>query len=41
MGELAPLVNGRGGGKAEMARGAGSDPSGVEALLARSRELIA
>ena len=41
MGELAPLVNGRGGGKAEMARGAGSDPSGVEALLAKSRELIA
>ncbi len=41
MGELAQLVNGKGGGKAEMARGAGSDPSGVEALLARSRELIA
>jgi alanyl-tRNA synthetase len=40
MGELAPLVNGRGGGKAEMARGAGSDPSGVEALLSRARELI-
>jgi alanyl-tRNA synthetase len=41
MGELAPLVNGRGGGKAEMARGAGSDSSGVEALLSRCRELIA
>jgi alanyl-tRNA synthetase len=41
MGEFAPLVNGRGGGKAEMARGAGSDPSGVEALLSRCRELIA
>ena len=40
MGELAPLVNGRGGGKAEMARGAGSNPSGVEALLSRARELI-
>ena len=40
MGELAPLVNGRGGGKAEMARGAGSSPSGVEALLSRARELI-
>ncbi|MFP6874277.1 MAG: alanine--tRNA ligase [Verrucomicrobiales bacterium] len=40
MGELAPLVGGRGGGKAEMARGAGSDSSGVGALLARSRELI-
>jgi len=40
MGELAPLVNGRGGGKAEMARGAGSNPSGVEDLLSRARELI-
>ena len=41
MGELAPLVGGKGGGKPEMARGAGSDASGIDAVLARARELVA
>ncbi len=39
LGELAPLIGGKGGGKPEMARGAGGDPSGVEALHAKAREL--
>ena len=38
--ELAPLVGGRGGGKPEMARGAGSDPSKIEALLAEAEKLL-
>ena len=38
--ELAPLIGGKGGGKPEIARGAGNDPSGVEALLEKARELI-
>ena len=32
--------SGKGGGKPEMARGAGGDPSGVEALLAKAKELV-
>jgi len=40
IGELGPLVGGKGGGKPEMARGAGNDPSGIPALLAKARELV-
>ena len=40
LGELAPLVGGKGGGKPEMARGAGSDPGGIDALIAKARELV-
>ena len=40
LGELASLVGGKGGGKPEMARGAGSDPSGIPALLEKARELV-
>ena len=40
IGELAPLVGGKGGGKPEMARGAGNDPAGIPALLERARELV-
>jgi alanyl-tRNA synthetase len=40
LGDLAPLIGGKGGGKPEMARGAGGDPSGVEALIAKARELV-
>ncbi len=38
--ELAPLVGGKGGGKPEMARGAGDDPSGIGVLLEKARELV-
>ncbi len=38
--ELAPVVGGRGGGKPEMARGAGSDPSKVDDLLAKAHLLL-
>ena len=41
MGELAPIVDGRGGGKPEHARGAGNDPSKVGELLAKAREILA
>ncbi len=40
IGELAPLVGGKGGGKPEMARGAGNDPAGIPALLERARGLV-
>ncbi|MFT4548906.1 MAG: alanyl-tRNA synthetase [Pseudoalteromonas tetraodonis] len=40
IGELGPLVGGKGGGKPEMARGAGNDPSGIPALLKKARELV-
>jgi alanyl-tRNA synthetase len=38
---MAPLVGGRGGGKAAMAQGGGEDPSGVDAALAAAKSLIA
>ncbi|MAT30472.1 MAG: hypothetical protein CMP29_01620 [Roseibacillus sp.] len=34
---LAPLVGGKGGGKPDMARGAGADRSGKNNLLAAAR----
>ena len=40
IGELGPLVGGKGGGKPEMARGAGNDPSGIPALLEEARGLV-
>ena len=36
--ELAPKVGGRGGGKPDMARGAGSDISGIEPMLEAARK---
>ncbi len=33
--EVAPLVGGRGGGRPDMARGGGSDPSGIPAAIER------
>ena len=36
--DLAPLVGGRGGGRPDMARGGGSDPAGIEALVAAAFE---
>ena len=38
--ELAPKIGGRGGGKADMARGAGSDASGIPALLDAARAIV-
>ena len=38
--ELVPIIGGRGGGKPEMARGAGSDPSKTAELLAKAESLI-
>jgi alanyl-tRNA synthetase len=39
--EIAPLVNGGGGGKPQMARAGGKDPAGLPAALERARELLA
>ena len=41
IGVLAPLVGGKGGGRPDLARGAGKDIGGLDALLAKARELIA
>jgi len=38
--QIAPLVGGKGGGRPDNARGGGKDPSGLDAALARARELI-
>ncbi|MXP22259.1 alanine--tRNA ligase [Gordonia sp. HNM0687] len=38
--EVAPLVGGRGGGKPDLAQGAGSDPAGIDSAMARVRELV-
>jgi alanyl-tRNA synthetase len=37
---IAPLVGGKGGGRPDAARGAGKDPSKIDAALAHARELI-
>ena len=39
--ELAPLVGGRGGGRAEMAQAGGKDPAGLPSALERAYELVA
>ena len=38
--ELAPLVDGRGGGKADFAQAGGKDPGGIDRLLEKANELI-
>lgn len=38
---FGPSISGRGGGKPEMAQGAGSDPSGIAAGLAAVRDRVA
>ena len=37
---LAPIVGGRGGGKPEMARGAGSEPAKAPELIAEAERLL-
>ncbi len=39
LGQLAPLVGGRGGGRPDMAQGGGTDASGIPALLEKTYEL--
>ncbi len=38
--KLAPLVGGRGGGKAELAQAGGSKPEGIDLALATAKELL-
>jgi len=38
---VAPLVDGKGGGKPQMARGAGKNPAGIPAALEKARAVIA
>jgi alanyl-tRNA synthetase len=38
--QIAPIVGGKGGGRAESAQGAGKDPSKLAEALARARELL-
>ena len=38
--ELVPLVQGRGGGKADFAQAGGKDPAGIDGLLEKANELI-
>jgi alanyl-tRNA synthetase len=38
--QIAPIVGGKGGGRLESAQGAGKDPSKIDVVLARARELL-
>ena len=38
--QLGPLIGGKGGGKPEMARGAGNDPGGIPKLLDEARTAL-
>jgi alanyl-tRNA synthetase len=40
VGEIAPLVGGRGGGRPDMAQAGGSDPGGLDAALERVRSYV-
>ncbi|MFP6599686.1 MAG: alanine--tRNA ligase [Deltaproteobacteria bacterium] len=40
LGELVPLVGGRGGGKPDFAQGGGKDPSGIAALMEKANAII-
>ncbi len=40
VGEIAPLVGGRGGGRPDMAQAGGSDPDGLDAALERARSYV-
>jgi alanyl-tRNA synthetase len=38
--ELAPIIGGRGGGKADMAEGGGNQPENLQLALAKSFEVV-
>ena len=38
--KLAPIIGGKGGGKPEMARGAGNDVAAVESMMSEARAII-
>ena len=38
--ELAPLIGGGGGGRPDFAEAGGKDPSGIDQVLARAKELV-
>ena len=40
VGQLAPIIGGKGGGKADLARGAGKEPAKIPDLLWRAGELL-
>ncbi|MDX2166653.1 MAG: alanine--tRNA ligase [Deltaproteobacteria bacterium] len=40
VGQIAPLVGGKGGGRPELAQAGGSDPSQIDAALARAVEIV-
>jgi len=40
VGQIAPLVGGKGGGRPELAQAGGTDPSQIDAALARAVELV-
>jgi alanyl-tRNA synthetase len=40
VGQIAPIVGGKGGGRPELAQAGGSDPSQIDAALARAVELV-
>lgn len=40
IGEIAPLVGGRGGGRPDMAQAGGGDASGIDAALAKALEIV-
>ena len=40
MKEIAPLVDGKGGGKPEMAKGSGANPAGIDAALVAAKDWI-
>jgi alanyl-tRNA synthetase len=38
--EIAPMIGGKGGGRPELAQGAGKDPSKIKLILARATEIL-
>jgi alanyl-tRNA synthetase len=38
--ELAPMIGGRGGGKADMAEGGGNQPENLPAALQKSYDIV-
>jgi alanyl-tRNA synthetase len=38
--ELAPIIGGGGGGRPDFAEAGGKDPSGIDRVLARAKELV-